>query len=218
MLQILILAGVAVFLFWRLYLILGVRSGFENSINPKNIIEPQPSSDKKDDKMQEDNSDEDISNYIELESKSGLALQEMKSMEESFTVNNFISGAKAAYELILIAFDQGDLKVLEKYLAEEVFEDFKNVVVNRADKGLTVETEFIGVREIRLKNVVFDEKSKESEITVYFKSDVTSAVLDKDQNVVEGNRKKIKKQNHVWTFGRVMGSEDPTWKLVATEE
>ena len=72
------------------------------------------------------------------------------------------------------------------------------------------------MREIRIKNVLFREKSNEAEITVAFKCDLTSIVRDKDDNIVEGNDRKIKKQNDIWTFGRIVGSEDPSWKLIAT--
>ena len=216
MLQILILASVALFLFWRLYLVLGTRTGFEKNLNNSKITEPEKNTQNTKKEFNKENHEEDISDYVELSSKNGKAFQKIKAVEPNFTVNNFVSGAKNAYELILMGYEQGNLKVLEENLSEEVFKDFEKAVIERADKGLSIQSEFIGMREIRIKNVLFREKLNEAEITVAFKCDLTSIVRDKDDNIVEGNDRKIKKQSDVWTFGRIVGSEDPSWKLIAT--
>ena len=41
---------------------------------------------------------------------------------------------------------------------------------------------------------------------------------DKAGEIVEGNPKEVKPQKDVWTFGRIMGSDNPNWQLVATGE
>jgi predicted lipid-binding transport protein (Tim44 family) len=216
MLQIFILAAVAIFLFWRLYFVLGTRTGFEKNERERKTTQPDIRENTPKKEFNEQSQDEDISDYIELKSKSGIALKKVKNKEPHFTVNSFVAGAKNAYELILMAFEKGDLKILEENLSEEVFKDFERAVVDRADKGLVIESEFVGMREIRIKNVLFREKSNEAEITVSFKCELTSIVRDKENNVVEGNNRKIKKQSDIWTFGRVIGSDDPSWKLIAT--
>ena len=217
MVQILILAAVAAFLFWRLSLVLGMRTGFEKNINVKK--QAQPSSENMNDEASPNvTDDDDISDYVELSSEPGKYLKAIKSYEPSFSVQNFVSGAKNAYEIILMAFEQGDLETLETHLASDVYEDFKVVVIERADKGYTVDANFGGLREIRIRNVSFDDKAMNAEITVFFKCELTSVVRDKQNKIVEGSSSKVKTHTDVWTFGRVVGTEDPAWKLIATGE
>ena len=83
---------------------------------------------------------------------------------------------------------------------------------------ITVEATFVGLREIRIRAVVFDEENKNAEITVFFKCELTSVVKDSNNKVVEGSSSKVKIHTDIWTFGRVINSEDPSWKLIATGE
>ncbi|MEM6389439.1 MAG: TIM44-like domain-containing protein, partial [Pseudomonadota bacterium] len=46
--------------------------------------------------------------------------------------------------------------------------------------------------------------------------ELTSVVRDSDNEIVEGDPNEIKRQRDVWTFARVMGSDNPNWRLVAT--
>ena len=217
MVQILILAAVAAFLFWRLSLVLGIRTGFETKldINVKN-----QNLKKKSDNVTSNSfsDDEDISDYVELTSKAGQQFKKIKVHEPKFSVKNFVSGAKGAYELILMAFEKGNLDLLKNHLAKDVYKDFEAVVIDRADNGYTVDASFGGLREIRIRDVLFDQESMVAEISVFFKCELTSVVKDKNDVIVEGNNSKVKTHTDLWTFGRVIGTEDPAWKLIATGE
>ena len=217
MVQILILAAVAAFLFWRLSLVLGVRTGFEKTLD---IKVQDGTKNKKSDKESNNNisNDDDISDYVELQSEPGQALKKIKNADPSFSVQHFVGGAKSAYEMILMAYEKGDLDVLENYLASDVYEDFKAVVTNRADKGLVVEANFVGLRELRIRNVLFEEENMTAEITVFFKCELTSVVKDKNEKIIEGSSSKVKTHTDIWTFGRTVGTEDPVWRLIATGE
>ena len=134
MVQILILAAVAAFLFWRLSLVLGVRTGFEKTIDLKiqDGLKPKQSEKEPSDVMLDD---EDISDYVELASDSGQQLKNIKQCEQNFSVNQFVSGAKGAYELILMAYEKGDLSILEEHLAPDVYNDFEKVVTDLRQNG-----------------------------------------------------------------------------------
>jgi predicted lipid-binding transport protein (Tim44 family) len=217
MVQVLILAAVAAFLFWRLSIVLGIRTGFEKTLDValKEREKSKLTSSEKNDN-QTIVGDEDISDYIELDSEAGIRLQAMKKVEDSFSVQNFVSGAKNAYELILMAYENGDLVTLESYLSEDVYKDFEVTVTDRINNGYKVDATFIGLREIRIRDVAFDEKSFSAEITVFFKCELTSIVRDSEENIVEGSNSKVKTHTDVWTFGRVIGTSDPAWKLIGT--
>ncbi len=217
MVQILILAAVAAFLFWRLSIVLGIRTGFEKATDLK--VQDKPKIDQADiENVKNEASDDDISDYVDFSSDSGQQLKKIKEQEIAFSVQHFVSGAKSAYELILMAFEKGDLNILEEHLSADVYEDFKTVVIDRANNGYTVDANFAGLREIRIRNVLFDKKSMNAEITVFFKCDLTSVVKDKDNQIIEGSSSKVKTHTDTWTFGRTIGIDDPSWKLIATGE
>ncbi len=213
-LQLLVLAAVAVFLVVRLYSVLGTRDGFEGP-QEKNL-DRKPSV--KFDVIEGGGNDADISDHTDPDGPTGQALLAMKKAEPSFSVTEFLSGARQAYEMIVMAFENGDQKFLQKFLAPEIFERFSSVIVARRDQGLTVDAKFIGVREISLKSAHFDEAEKEGEVTIRFVGELTSVVKDADGKTVEGSADVIKQQTAVWTFARLMGTNNPNWLLVATDE
>lgn len=217
MLQILILAAVAAFLFWRLSIVLGIRTGFEKTVDVKMQIKEKQTNKTANDTPNE-LSDDDISDYVDISSDQGRQLKIIKSYDPQFSVQSFISGSKSAYELILMAYEKGDLETLENHLAEDVYLDFKAVVTDRANKGFLVEATFIGLREIRIRDVFFEEKKGVAEITVFFKCDLTSVVKDSEENIIEGSSSKVKTHTDLWTFSRLMGTDDPAWQLIATGE
>lgn len=214
MIQLLILAGIAVFLIMRLRSVLGTREGFEKPPVPL----PTEKSRKKKPNLEviEGGADADIIDHVKEGSKSALALAAMKAVEPDFNVTEFLNGARGAYEMILMGFEKGDLASIRNFLSDDVAETFEKVIDERTEKGLSVDASFVGVRELVLSAAEFDKKSKEAEITMRFVSELTSVVKDAKGKVVEGNPNEIKRQKDVWTFARHMGSADPNWQLVAT--
>ena len=221
MVQIIVLAAVAFFLFWRLRSVLGSRQGFEK-VN-KNIDEKTKSSKtntNSGDKIIDLKSsivDEDIADYVDEKSEQFKILSELKKLEDGWQVSHFVSGAKLAYEEILMAFENGDLNKIKKLSSEEVFTAFKDVIEDRNQKGFQVEAEFGGVRDIRIKDVKLNKKNLEANITMIFQCDITYSIKDKNNKIVEGGSDKVKKQKDVWTFTRKMNSDVPIWYLTKTE-
>ena len=209
--QLIVLAAIAVFVAIRLSSVLGTRDGYEAPIEPRDTAEPA-----RDFEVIEGGLEEDISDHFEIDSDNGQAIVAMKRVEPSFNVTEFLSGARQAYEMILMAFENDDRDTLEEFLAPDVYEGFSAALDERADKGLTVEADFIGVRDLKLSGAIFDEATKAAELTVSFTGELTSVVTDYEGNVVEGSKTEIKRQKDTWTFERVMGSENPNWILVAT--
>ncbi len=215
--QLLLLAGIAVFLILRLRSVLGTREGYERP------PEPLPRSDDRAGgrpalDVIEGGVDHDIADHAPVGSSAAQALAAMKRVEPDFHVGDFLSGARQAYEMILMGFENGDMDNLVPFLSRDVFESFDEVVQLRDREGLRVEANFVGVREVDLEDATYDEATGTAEITVRFLGELTSVVLNREGEVVEGDRDKVKQQRDVWTFGRVMGSDNPNWKLVGTGE
>mgnify|MGYP001415990632 FL=1 len=216
MLQIFILAAVAIFLFWRLRAVLGSRDGFEKNIknvktpkkviNSPNIIE-EPS---------KAGPDDDIFDYVEENSRSADVFKKMKEFDSDFSVNKFVSGAKMAYEIIIMAFEKGDTEKLGTLLEQKVLKSFKSVIEKRKKDGLVIEAKFIGMRDIRIIDASFSEKTKIADITLSFKSEISTVVKDAEGSVVEGHPDEIKKQKDTWVFTKDLSEKSPIWLLKST--
>ena len=210
--EILVLAGIAVFLVLRLKNVLGTREGFEKPP----LQETSPSKNNRDFRVIDGCEDTDITDNIDKKSPSADALTRMKKVDNGFLVNEFLSGARSAYEMILMAFENGDLKEVEVFLDADVQDAFQQVINTRAEKKLKVVAEFYGIRELSLKSADFDEKTKIAELSVAFTGELSSVVKNEEGEIIEGDAKQVKRQKDTWTFSRDLSSTDPNWLLVAT--
>lgn len=213
LIQILVLAGIAVFLILRLKSVLGTREGFEKPPLPNPTARPN----RPEFEVIEGGPDHDIIDYVDADTPEADALAAMKRVEPSFSVNEFIQGARGAYEMIVMGFERGDLNEIQPFLAPEVFEAFVDVVASREDQGLKIEAEFVGIRETRIQDVNFDPETGKAEITMRFIGEMTSVVRDRGGDIIEGSATAVKRQKDSWTFARTMGENDPNWLLVATD-
>ena len=216
--QLLILAGIAVFLILRLRSVLGSRDGFEQKPLPRQGAEPEVAG-KPRFEVIEGGPDTDITDHVPEGSDMAKALGRMKATDPDFSVDEFLQGARGAYEMILMAFESSDLDPILPFLSRDVFNSFDEVVQLRENEGLRVDATFVGLRELSIVDAVFDERTKEGEITIKFVGELTSVVRKADSGeVIEGDPNEIKRQKDVWTFARDMSSDSPNWKLVATGE
>lgn len=214
LIQLLVLAGIAIFLILRLKNALGTREGYERPSVPK-PVDKHPR--RAEFEVIEGGPDRDIIDHVEEGSSSAKALHAMKAVEPEFSVGQFLGGARGAYEMIVMAFEKGNLEEIKPFLAPDVYESFSEVVAKREEQGLTIDAEFAGVREVKLINATFDDDTREAEISVRFVAELTSAVRNKAGEIIEGSTSEIKRQRDNWAFARKMGSDDPNWLLVSTD-
>jgi len=214
--QLLVLAAIAIFLILRLRSVLGSREGFEKP--PVAVQESPVRRGRPELEVIEGRPDRDIVDHVPEDSDAARALGSMKATDPSFSVREFLQGARAAYEMILMAFERGDLAPVKPFLSPDVYGAFAQVVEERHAKGYKVEATFVGLSELALRDATFDPSSREAEVSVRFMGEITSVVRDSAGQVVEGSPTAIRRQRDVWTFARTMGSSDPNWILVATSE
>ena len=212
LIQLLALVGIAVYLVLKLRGVLGTRDGHEG---PRTDT-LEPANNRAKFKVIEGGSDEDITDHAAEGSDAAGALLGMKLAEPSFSVTEFLHGSKGAYEMILMAFENGDIESAKTFLSDDVYDAFASVVESRKEQGLTIEVEFIGVRETGLMGASFDPVTNLGEVEVRFVCDLISLVRNVSGEIVEGNETDVKPQRDIWTFSRTMGSSDPNWQLTAT--
>jgi predicted lipid-binding transport protein (Tim44 family) len=214
LIQLLALAGIAVYLILKLRGVLGTREGHEAPRSES----ASPEAKRQKFEVIDGGSDPDIADHAEEDSDVGRALLAMKAVDPSFSVTEFLHGSKGAYEMILMAFENADLSSVKSFLSDEVYNAFSSVVRDREVKGLTIEAEFIGIRETGLMSATFNPAGNLGEVDVRFVCELTSVVKDRKGKIVEGSETESKRQRDVWTFARSMSASDPNWKLVATGE
>lgn len=213
LIQLLVLAGIAIFLILKLRSVLGTRDGFEKPPVPLDEVRPRV---RRDFEVIEGGPDRDITDHVPEGSDSARALAEMKKAEPAFAVGPFLEGARGAYEMILTAFEKGELDRIRPFLSDDVEASFAEAINQREVDGLTIEANFLGIKELTLHDATFTQDSRFGEIAVRFVADQTYVVRNKAGEIVEGSPREVKKTRDIWTFARQMGSDDPNWQLVAT--
>lgn len=216
MIQIIILAAIALFLILRLRNVLGTREGYEKPQQDLPGPTPARRNERPFEVIEGGTVDPDIADFADPAAPAGQALAAMKRIDQSFSVAEFSHGARAAYEMIVMAYENGDLDQLRQFLSPEVFVPFEAAINERRAKGYTVDATFAGIREVKLVDAHFNPATNEGDITMRFVGELTSVVRDPEGRIVEGAPNEIKQQTDVWTFTRDMTSPNPNWLLTGT--
>ena len=141
-------------------------------------------------------------------------LDAIAAHDSSFDPRHFISGARSAYEMIVLAFANGDRRSLKDLLSSEVYDSFEAVIKDREKHEQKTETRFVSIDKAEL--VGAEARDKAAQLTVRFVSQMISVTRDKTGTIVDGNPDKVADITDVWTFARDTSSRDPNWKLVGT--
>ncbi len=132
-----------------------------------------------------------------------------------FDAKHFLTGARAAYEMIVNAYAEGDRRALKNLLSREVYDGFETAIGEREKRGDTVESHFVSIDNAEI--TAAELRGRNIQITVRFHSKLVSVTRDKNGTIIDGNAERVTDVTDVWTFARDVTSRDPNWKLVATE-
>lgn len=216
----LILLAIAAVVVWRLWSVLGTRTGLEK---PPIVLQPAPEKPKasQDDVKQGEILDPENKPPVwQGHAAEGTALakglEDVAARSPGFTVSSFTRGANAAYEMVLEAFAKGDKPALKPLLSKELLDNFVSAIDARSAKGQSMTFQFVGVKSAELKRAAL--VGNKAQVEVAFVSEMISATIDKAGEPVDGDSKTIRTLTDLWTFERDVGSRDPNWKLVATDD
>ena len=144
-----------------------------------------------------------------------VGLDAIVAADRAFDPAHFLTGARAAYEMIVTAFAEGDRRNLKNLLSRDVYEGFETAIGEREKRGETAETRFVSIDQAEI--VGAEMRGKTAQVTLRFVSKLVSVTRDRNGAVIEGNADGVTDVTDVWTFARDASSRDPNWKLVATE-
>jgi predicted lipid-binding transport protein (Tim44 family) len=213
-LDIVLLAMVAGFIILRLRSVLGRRTGQEPPPRPV----PAPPRAKDEDKVV---ALPDRARRVEAAEAAAAAadpthaaLTRVKLADPRFETEDFLAGAKAAYELIVTAFAAGDLPALRPLLSDEVYDNFRRAIEQRKADGHKLETTLVGIKRVDVLEA--DVKGRTAEVTVKFVAELINATRDAAGNMISGNANAVDEVTDIWTFARDTRASDPNWQLAAT--
>jgi predicted lipid-binding transport protein (Tim44 family) len=215
LLVILLIATVAGVILFRLYTVLGRRTGSERP--PRDRFQRVGGTAEKptDNVISLPDRRQSVGEVArQPEDPLARALLDIKLADRNFDSEHFLTGARHAYELIVAAFAAGDRAALQPLLSDEVFNAFDQDIRAREAKQEKVEFTFVGFREVKIADAAL--KGTLADVTVSFGAQFISATTDAGGQVIEGDAKAVRNVTDLWTFERNTRASDPNWRLIAT--
>ena len=151
------------------------------------------------------------------EKRFNIPKNEVKPMKQNHDVlegkdkKEFLKGAEIAYETILTAFANGDVKKLRDLLTPTMNNNFSDAIEARNSEKIKSEFTFIGIKESSVEK--YEKANDILFATVRFVAEVISVKKDKDDKIIEGNPDKIKFVTDVWKFTKNIKKNNPNWYL-----
>ena len=164
---------------------------------------------------------EAVDQYVEIDqaaapgSELNKGMRAIRDADAGFQPKTFVDGAKMAYEMIVMAYADGDRKTLKNLLSREVYDGFVQAISEREQRGEKIQSSFVGIDKADI--VGAEMKGSEAHVTMRIVSELISATRDGAGEVIDGDPETVAEVKDVWTFSRDTRSRDPNWKLVATE-
>jgi len=212
--EIVLLAMVALFVGLRLFAVLGRRTGHEQQpvLRPAETV------------ASTDVSAPPAETPAERADRSGLAYEDKAAdgiraiiaADSSFDVARFLEGAQAAYRMILEAFWKGDQSGLAHLVGDDVRASFATAIADRDAAGHRLDNRLVGIDRASIEDAQLQGRT--ASITVRFDADIAAVTRDANGEVVAGSLTDAVSTHDLWTFRRNLGSGDPNWLLVETDE
>lgn len=159
------------------------------------------------------------SSYPDSDQSLQQGLLEILKQDSDFDPQQFLQGAKSAYEMIVVAFAEGNRRMLKDLLDLDVYDGFVAAIADRESRGEQVDQSFVGIEKADI--VEAEVRNGAANITVRFVSQLISATRDRAGAIISGDDRRVKDVTDIWTFSRDISSAraraNPNWKLVATQ-
>ena len=201
-LDIIILGLLALFLGFRLKNLLGDRSGYGEDVNNLETYN----------KKKPDNN-----NVINLNKKkiSGEGLEVLKKGDPNFSEEEFITGAKQAFKIIIEAFVDSDVEKLKPLIDYELLKSFTKSISEREARQEKQFVDIISIIKLDIVNISLNDNV--ASISIKIESEQIKYTIDKNDKIIDGNKDVSEIIKDKWVLERDISSNDPNWKLVETD-
>lgn len=212
---IVILAMIFALLALRLYSVLGKRTGHEQQMPaPADdrpavaIASPRPAVDARPDPVRAGDS------LMSPDAQNGI--RQVIGADRNFDVTRFLTGARAAYGMILEAFWQGEKDRLRSLCDADVYGAFASAIDDRQAAGHVLDNRLVRIDGARIVDAALNGST--AQITVQFEADIAAVTRDAEGTVIAGSLEDAITTQEAWTFARDLKSRSPDWTLVATDD
>ena len=211
--EIVLLAMVALFVGLRLYAVLGRRTGHEQQpvTRPEAVPGAGPTA-----PLADAPAERTEPSGFTYDDKASSGVRAIVAADPSFDVARFLEGAQAAYRMILEAFWKGDREELAGLVGDEVRASFEEAIAARAAAGHRLENRLVAIERALIEDAELSGRT--ASISVRFDADIAAVTRNEAGEVVAGSLTDAVETHDIWTFRRTLGSPDPNWLLVETDE
>jgi predicted lipid-binding transport protein (Tim44 family) len=211
--DIILFAMVAAFLVLRLRSVLGRRTGSERR---RDALIRQADANREQVVGLNQRSDAATPRLAEAAAPGSVAagIAQIRRADRDFDPEDFLRGARGAFEIIVSAFAAGDKARLRPLLSDEVFAGFAAAIDARHTAGETLESRILAINSADIVEAALSGPT--ARVTVKLVSDQINVLRDRNGSVIDGDPEQPTEKTDFWTFARDTRSSDPNWVLVAT--
>lgn len=217
MFEAVIFAMIAAFLGFRLYAVLGKRTGHEQSLGaPAEDVVGSPKRSELVEDAPEPSKSTRIADPEPLDLAAATGVKAISAADPGFHAGEFVEGAMTAYRMILEAYWRGDEDAIAPLVSDDVREAFGEAIEARKAAGEVLDNRLVGIERAVIANAALSGKL--ASITVRFDADIAAVTRDADGKVIAGSLTDAVPTHDTWTFERTIKSSNPNWILVDTDE
>lgn len=196
LITLLIAAGAAAFFGYRLYMVLGRKTGHTPDLRP---VTPASEETQPPKELSPAMTDGDVASKWVVDMDPAL----------------FIDGARKAYALVVEGFARGDRAALKPLLTPKVFSRYEKAIADREQRQQTSVTEIDRIAESEILESF--RNGQLFTVKVRFKADISTETKDHDGQRVSGDLTRLNTVEEIWTFEKDADSRDPNWKLAGVK-
>ena len=199
--DILIFGIIAIFLIFRLKNILGTKTGFEET------------------NTNEKTQNKQFTNVVPLKPNKNqvneFELDKIFEIDPNFNADDFLTGSKNFFEMVLKSFVSGDLENIKDFTKPSVFKSFKSAIDERNKEQ---ETLIIDLKSIKENKITKSNITKTSiRLNVKFETFQIRALLDKNDEIIDGDNNNEILVKDEWIFEKKIKDDNPNWTLIETK-
>lgn len=196
--QVVILAAIALFVLFRLYSVLG--KGEDDT--PMRRTEPSAKSGASDRPTAPVSNMPNQSETPIFTGPAAAGLEEIYAADNSFSLPVFLRGARSAYEMIVNAYGRGDRETLRPLLDDDVYEAWDAAITNREAEARDP-FELLRIKKVEIESAELDGNM--ARIWVHYQAEL-------------GDGETTRTAKELWAYMRDVTGSDPNWILDDVEE
>lgn len=139
----------------------------------------------------------------------------LHALDPEFNADEFLSGAREAFSMVLSAYASGDRDTLRSMTHDDVYGPLEDAIIDREARDESLDATVLAIQTAGIDDVETDRSV--ARVTVRIKSEQTNVLRNADDQPIDGAPNQVETIIDLWTFERDMASNDPNWVLIETQ-